>query len=242
MGLGPILDDDEAAALTPLGEFMQRRNAELGLSVSAVAQRVGMSRATWYRIARGESASPGLHLLRGLARVYKVRAAELFTLVANSDPTPAPALTRARAGSHLPEAGDALWRCRHERQARPGTLIAVELELLNLSDHPWRGAEVRPVHDGWLPMRSGAARTLGGPQGGGGLASCTAPLQPTGPGEWALARLTLRAPVATGDWVLCLALCNVPAGEHAMASAGQAAGVVVTPPAGSGVFVFIATR
>ena len=55
----PPDDDDEAATLTPLGEFMQRRNAELGLSVSAVAQRVGMSRATWYRIAQGESSSPG---------------------------------------------------------------------------------------------------------------------------------------------------------------------------------------
>ena len=243
MGQGPTLDDvDEASALTPLGEFMLRRNAELGLSVSAVAQRVGMSRATWYRIARGESASPGLHLLRGLARVYKVRAAELFTLAAYSDPTPAPALARARAGSHLPEAGDALWRCRHDRQARPGALITVELELLNLSDHPWQGAEVRPVHDGWLPLRGGAVRTVGGPLGGVGPASGTAPLQPTGPGEWALARLTLRAPVATGDWVLCLALCNGPAGTPGSVPAGHAADGPVAPPAGAGVFVFIQTR
>jgi transcriptional regulator with XRE-family HTH domain len=228
MGQGPTLDDDdEASPLTPLGEFMLRRNSELGLSVSAVAQRVGMSRATWYRIARGESASPGLHLLRGLARVYKVRAAELFTLAAYSDPTPAPALARARAGSHLPEAGDALWRCRHERQARPGALITLELELLNLSDHPWHGAEVRSVHEDWLPLRGGALRFPGGPQGVGGPASCRAPLQPTGPGEWALARLTLRAPLVTGEWALCLALCNVPAGAPAAVTAGAGAFVLM---------------
>ena len=53
-------DDTDELPLTPLGEFMQRRNAELGLSVAAVAQRVGMSRATWYRISRGESSSPGV--------------------------------------------------------------------------------------------------------------------------------------------------------------------------------------
>ena len=226
MGQGPTLDDDdEASALTPLGEFMLRRNAELGLSVSAVAQRVGMSRATWYRIARGESASPGLHLLRGLARVYKVRAAELFTLAAYSDP--APVATRARAGGgHAPEAGDALWRCRHERQVRPGASFTVELELLNLSDRPWQGAEVRALHDDWLPLRDGALRSSPTQSDARGLAPCRTPLTPTGPGEWVQAQLTLRAPLAAGDWILCLDLCVAPA----------------TPPAGAGVFVFIETR
>ncbi len=227
MGQGPVLadEDDESAALTPLGEFMQRRNAELGLSVSAVAQRVGMSRATWYRIARGESSSPGVRLLRGLARVYKVRAAELFTLAAYSDP--APVATRARAGGgHAPEAGDALWRCRHERQVPPGASITVELELLNLSDRPWQAAEVRGLHDNWLPLRDGALRPSLTHSDARGLVPCRTPLTPTGPGEWVQAQLTLRAPLAAGDWVLCLDLCTSPA----------------APPAGAGVFVFIETR
>jgi transcriptional regulator with XRE-family HTH domain len=211
MGQGPTLgdDDDEATAMTPLGEFMKRRNAELGLSVSAVAQRVGMSRATWYRLARGESSSPGVRVLRGLARVYKVRPGELFTLAAHSDA--APATVPARAASHAPEAADALWRCRHERQALPGALITVELDLLNLSGRPWQGAEVQALHDDWLPLRDGAPRSPCSPPGVGDPVPRSAPLPPTGPGDWAQARLTLRAPVATGDWVLCLALCVAPA-------------------------------
>ena len=36
-------DDADAVLLTPLGEFMQRRHAELGLSVAAVGNAVGSS-------------------------------------------------------------------------------------------------------------------------------------------------------------------------------------------------------
>ncbi|MBK9359644.1 MAG: helix-turn-helix domain-containing protein [Rubrivivax sp.] len=223
-------DDTDELPLTPLGEFMQRRNAELGLSVAAVAQRVGMSRATWYRISRGESSSPGVRVLRGLARVYKVRATELFTLAAYSEP--APAASRAHTSSHAPEAGDALWRCRHDRQVRAGSALDVGLELLNLSDHPWLGAEVRGLHDDWLPLRDAGPRPshLAGVRRGQ-LPWRTA-LPPTGPGEWALARLTLQAPPAAGEWVVCLALCSAPSTPHAGTGTGT----------GAGAFVFIETR
>lgn len=217
-------DDADAVPLTALGEFMQRRNAELGLSVAAVAQRVGMSRATWYRIARGESASPGVRLLRGLARVYKVRAAELFALAAYVD-TPASA-TGSRASGQAREAGDALWRCRYERQVRPGDRVDVLLELRNLSNQPWLGAEVRALHDGWLPLTPGSAYgPLAGGDGHDPRRSC-APLAPTGPGEWVQAQMALRAPPIPGPCVFCLVLYP-----------GTAA---VT--AGPGVFLFVDAR
>lgn len=216
--------DDDAALLTPLGEFMQRRNAELGLSVATVAQRVGMSRATWYRMARGESASPGVRLLRGLARVYKVRAAELFALAAYVD-TPAPA-SRTRAPAAAREAGDALWRCRHERQVQAGSWVEVHLELQNLSDQPWLGAEVRGMHDAWLPLGDGDARGSKACGKGSSLPACRAALAPTGPGEWVQARLTLRAPPAPGRCVFCLVLCTGSAME----------------PMGAGAFLLIEAR
>lgn len=212
MGLGSSADDDddEASLLTPLGEFMLRRNAELGLSVSAVAQRVGMSRATWYRMARGESTSPGMRLLRGLARVYQVRPAELFTLAAYSDPTLGPAPAN-RCSSHAPQPGDVLWRCRHEPQTRPGGWLTVELQLLNLSGAPWREAEIRPVHRDWLPLHPQTPPAGTRLRALGEAASCTATLHPTEPGEWTQARLMLRAPESPGDWLLCLALQRGPA-------------------------------
>lgn len=216
--------DDDAVLLTPLGEFMQRRNAELGLSVAAVAQRVGMSRATWYRMARGESASPGVRLLRGLARVYKVRAAELFALAAYADtPTSAP---RTRVPAPAREAGDALWRCRYEQQVQAGSWLDVHLELQNLSDQPWLGAEVRGVQDAWLPLGDGEVRTSKACGQGRGVPACRAELVPTGPGEWVQARLTLRAPPAPGPYVLCLVLSIGPAMQ----------------PMGTGVFLFMETR
>ncbi len=214
-------DDTDELPLTPLGEFMQRRNAELGLSVSAVAQRVGMSRATWYRIARGESASPGLHLLRGLARVYKVRAHELFALAASTEaPPPPPTALPSQRPSRAAEAGDALWRCRYDRQVRPGALLEVQLELLNLSHQPWLGAEVHALHDGWLPLGEGRAHAQSARGERSGLPSCIAALAATGPGEWARADLDLRAPLVAGPWVLCLVLHSgpkaLPAGAGAL--------------------------
>lgn len=202
MGPGITLSDQQREAddapLTPLGEFMQRRNAELGLSVSAVALRVGISRATWYRIARGESASPGVRVLRGLARVYRVRAPELFALAACADwPSTA---SRARAVDPTGEPGDALWRCRYERQVRAGSWIELRLELLNLSDQPWLDAQVRGIHDAWLPLGDGDARPAKGCGEG------RAQLVPTGPGDWVQTRLILQAPVGTGPWVFGLAL------------------------------------
>jgi transcriptional regulator with XRE-family HTH domain len=226
MGQGPTLDDDdEASALTPLGEFMLRRNAELGLSVSAVAQRVGMSRATWYRMARGESASPSLQLLRGLARVYKVRAHELFTLAASTDPSP-PAAVSPQDTLRAAEAGDALWRCRYDRQVRPGALLEVQLELLNLSRQPWQGAEVHALHDGWLLLGNDPVPSQPACSAGYGLPRCSSPLPSTGPQEWALASLALRAPLVAGAWVFCLALRFDP----------QAL------PAGAGAFLCIEAR
>lgn len=228
MGPGAALknpiEEADAALLTPLGEFMQRRNAELGLSVAAVSQRAGMSRATWYRIARGESASPGLRVLRGLARIYKVRAAELFALAAYAD-APAPAPRNQPAGP-APETGDALWRCQYERQVRPGTRLDIQLALRNLSDRPWLGAEVRGVHDRWLPLGDGHARAPQACGAGNGLPSCCAALAPTAPGEWVQACLTLRAPLTLGPCVFCLML-------HTDASA---------PAPGAGVYLFIETH
>ena len=222
-GIGPNDPQEEAdaALLSPLGEFMQRRNAELGLSVSVVAQRVGMSRATWYRIARGESASPDLRLLRGLARVYKVRADELFALAANTATPPAPSPAKAAQPRH--EAGDVLWRCRHERRVRAGTWVDVQLELRNLSDRAWTGAEVRSFHDGWLRLGEAGKSPQPGCGTGPGLPPCRAPLAPTGPGEWVQAQLRLRAPPAAGPCVFCLALCMPPA----------------MSPTGAGVFLFV---
>ncbi len=216
--------EPEAALLTPLGEFMQRRNAELGLSVAAVAQRVGMSRATWYRIARGESASPGLRVLRGLARIYKVRAAELFALAAYADaPAPAP---RNRPTGPAPETGDALWRCHYERQVRPGAWLDVQLALRNLSDRPWLGAEVRAVHDRWLLLLGdGHARAPQACGAGNGLPPCRAALAPTAPGEWVQVCLTLQAPLTRGPCVFCLMLQTNPA----------------MPSSGTGTFVCIET-
>lgn len=201
-------DDDAAALLTPLGEYMQRRNAELGLSVSAVAQRVGMSRATWYRIARGESASPGVRVLRGLARVYRVRAAELFALAAHADPSPS--ASRPQGTNPGREPGDALWRCRHERRVRPGSWLDVHLELRNLSDQPWRHAEVRGLHDTWLVLGESDPRAQRACGEGRGLSSCRARLAPTGPGEWVQAQITLRAPLAFGSCIFCLHLYTEP--------------------------------
>lgn len=217
-------EDAGVALLTPLGAFMQRRNAELGLSVAAVAQRVGMSRATWYRIARGESASPGIRVLRGLARVYKARAAELFALAAHTGPPTA--ASRVGATTAAWDAGDALWRCRHERQVRAGSWVDVQLELLNLSNQPWLSAEVRSFHDAWLPLGEGDARPARARGDGRGLPPCCAALAPTGPGEWVQARLTLRAPLTLGPCIFCLALYT---GPSAM-------------PVGCGIFLFIESR
>lgn len=197
-------DDTDDALLTPLGEFMQRRNAELSLTVSTVAQRVGMSRASWYRIARGESASPGMHLLRGLARVYRVRAAELFALAASAEATPSPSVTRP--GSHAPEAGDALWRCHYERRHRAGSTVEVRLDLQNLSDRAWVGAEVRSVHPGWIDLAEASTtaprvRPLAAP---GHPAAVQLP--PTSPGEWAQASLAMPTPPGPGAFAAALGL------------------------------------
>ena len=226
MGPGAALNDDDTddALLTPLGEFMRRRNAELGLSVAAVAQRVGMSRATWYRIARGESASPGLHLLRGLARVYRVRAAELFALAASADAllsTP-----QARTSSSAGDAGGVLWRCRYERRVRPGTMVEVQLELLNLSDRPWVGAEVHCIHEGWLPLRFDAAAPRQSLHASRGVPLLKAVLAPTPPGDWVQTRIALQAPSTKGHFVACLALYA----EHPLL------------PTGTGAFLLIETR
>ena len=203
--------EDDSAPLTALGEFMQRRNAELGLSVAAVAQRVGMSRATWYRIARGESASPAVHLLRGLARVYRVRTAELLALAAGVDmQPPAP---KAMPAAPLREAGDALWRCRYERQVRPGALVEVGVDLLNLSDQPWLHAEVRGIHDAWLALGLHDEHPTRACGQGRGLPPCGAALAPTAPGEWAHAQMLLRAPLASGPCVFGLTLRLDPMGQ-----------------------------
>lgn len=201
-------DDTDDALLTPLGEFMQRRNAELGLTVSTVAQRVGMSRASWYRIARGESASPDLQLLRGLARVYKVRAHDLFALAASTDaPLPPPSPRPSLQGAHREaEAGDALWRCRYDRRVRPGALLEVQVELQNLSRQAWQGAEVHALHDTWLSLGQAPAPAQPACGVGRGLPRCSTPLPSTGPDEWAQASLALRAPLTTGAWILYLAL------------------------------------
>lgn len=220
MGPGAARPDDDETAdtlLTPLGEFMQRRNAELGLSISDVARRVGMSRASWYRIARGESTSPGLHLLRGLARVYRVPAAEVFALAASIDAPAAP--SPARHVGRIADAGDALWRCHHDRRHRPGALVEVRLELLNLSDRPWAGAEVRVLHPGWLhaPDAEAAAAPA--------LVAADAPLPHTPPGDWVQARLALQAPRAKGLFASCLTL-----------HLGKA-----VPSSGAGAFILIET-
>ena len=217
-------DDADAVLLTPLGEFMQRRHAELGLSVAAVAKRVGMSRATWYRIARGESASPSVRLLRDLARVYKVRAAELFALAADADLPSSTARTRAPVATR--EAGDVLWRIRYEQQVRAAAWIDVHLALQNLSDQPWLAAEVRGIHDAWLLLGDDAARPSKACGQGRGQAACSAPLAPTRPGEWGEAFLTLRAPLSTGSGVFCLALFTGPSMQ----------------PTGTGAFLFIEAR
>lgn len=196
--------DDETALLTPLGEFMRRRNADLGLSVAAVTQRVGISRATWYRIAHGESASPCARVLRGLARIYRVRAAELFALAAYASAPPA--AIRPRAAGPTPETDDALWRCRHERLVQPGSWLDVQLELQNLSDRPWMGAEVRGLHPAWLQLSDQSMSLQAACGYDSGVPPCCVPLAPTGPGEWVQARMTLRAPLATGPFVFCLSL------------------------------------
>ncbi|MBK6853642.1 MAG: helix-turn-helix domain-containing protein [Burkholderiales bacterium] len=200
---------DEADPWTPLGEFMLRRNSELGLSVSAVAQRVGMSRATWYRIARGEVASPGVRVLRGLSRVYRVPAAELLALAGTSGmPRPGPT-TQATAPTQEP--GDALWRCRHQHQVQTGSWVDVYLALLNLSDSAWLGAEVRTIHDRWLAFDdSSDAQELACGNANGPTSGRTA-LPPTGPGDWAVAHLRLRAPQVAGRFALCLVLHTAPA-------------------------------
>ena len=204
--------EPDGPLLTPLGAFMQRRNAELGLSVAAVAQRVGMSRATWYRIARGECASPGLRLLRGLARVYKVRAAEVFALAADVDPRSS--LTHTTAPDTGRQAGDALWRCGYDRRVRAGTWVDVHIELQNLSDRPWVGAELRGLHDAWLCLPDGPAPSTQFRAGDERQTTCRETLAPTRPGEWVATRMLLRAPLAVGRWVFCMALNAEPAGNQ----------------------------
>lgn len=213
-GASPTASEPEpdGPLLTPLGEFMQRRNAELGLSVAAVAQRVGMSRATWYRIARGECASPGLRLLRGLARVYKVRAAEVFALAADVDPRSS--LTHTTAPDTGRQAGDALWRCGYDRRVRAGTWVDVHIELQNLSDRPWLGAELRDLHDAWLWLPDGPSPSTPLRAGYQEPTICRETLPPTRPGEWVTSSLSLRAPLAVGRWVFCLALNTEPAGDQ----------------------------
>jgi transcriptional regulator with XRE-family HTH domain len=213
MGPGSTLTEPEhetePALLTPLGAFMQRRNAELGLSIAGVARRAGMSRATWYRLARGECASPGVRLLRALARVYRVRAAEILALAAEVDvhPSPHPATGPVPAR----EAGDALWRCRYERHARPGAWIDVQVDLFNLSDRAWLDAEVQGIHGQWWPIGDGASHSAGPMPGTQEPVPCRVALAPTGPGEWVRAQTRLQAPLVAGPAVYCLALCCGPA-------------------------------
>lgn len=195
---------DDGAPLTPLGEFMQRRNADLGLSVAEVAQRVGMSRATWYRIARGTCVSPSIRLLRGLARVYKVRAADLFALASGSDSRPPSAPVEKNGG--MREAGDVVWRCRHERRVQAGSWVDVKLELLNLSDRTWLGLEVRGLHDAWLTLGAEHPRRARTHRHGREPLPCRAVLAAAHPGDWVHAALALQAPREPATSVFCLSL------------------------------------
>lgn len=202
----PNEDDTVGAAtpLTPLGDFMRRRNVELGLSVAAVAQRVGMSRATWYRIARGECVSPGMRVLRGLARVYKVAAADLLALALDT-PAEAPV---AGTPAPAPEVGDALWRIRHPKRVLAGSGVELRLDLQNLSGQPWRHAVIRAAHSRWLPLGNDHGPALHS------LAAdplaCCATLTPSLPGDWARAHMLLQAPPVAGRFACCLGLHTTP--------------------------------
>lgn len=205
----PPPEPDDAEALTALGRFMQQRNQELGLSVAAVCQRVGMSRASWYRIARGESASPAHRLLEGLARVYRVRASQLFALATQGD------ARQTMAPSHLPQLGDALWRYSAPRRVEAGQTFEVDFELLNLSGDAWCGARLRPVHGCWLAVPS----VRRAPTAGAVTAASATPLphgvqlDATPAGQWARLRVLLQAPPMVGRYLSCWAVKGETSGE-----------------------------
>lgn len=193
-------DPDET--LTALGRFMQQRNQDLGLSVAVVCERVGMSRASWYRIARGETASPAHRLLQGLARVYRVRASHLFALATQAE------ARNAVESRHLPRADDALWRCAYPGQIKPGRTFEVEFEVLNLSGDTWFGARLCPSPPYWIAVAGASRKTLPMETA---AASATAlpvslPIGATGVGRWARLRTEVLSPPLPGRYQSCWAL------------------------------------
>jgi|APTNR8051073442_1049403.scaffolds.fasta_scaffold47661_1 transcriptional regulator with XRE-family HTH domain len=185
-----------------LGQYMARRNTELGLTVVEVCRRVGMSRASWYRIAAGESASPALRLLRGLARVYRVRPVALYALAAHDETRGLAAWPAVGDSPHEP--ADVIWRCRFASTAFAGGRVEVRFDLLNLSAQPWCDAEVRAVHPGWLvldPRSGGPSRVDHSPPD-----AQAARLPSTEPGHWVSARLCLDVPLHPGRYLSCWSL------------------------------------
>ena len=71
---------NEEQALT-LAELLRARRAELGLSASEAARRVGMTPSTLTRLENGQSTSPTAASLQALGDVLDIRVADLFATV-----------------------------------------------------------------------------------------------------------------------------------------------------------------
>jgi transcriptional regulator with XRE-family HTH domain len=61
-----------------LGQLIQRRRTELGLSLSEIARRAGIDKGTISLLERGKNTHPTPHVLRSLADGLEMTVADLF--------------------------------------------------------------------------------------------------------------------------------------------------------------------
>ncbi|HAX21011.1 MAG TPA: transcriptional regulator [Hydrogenophaga sp.] len=77
-----------------LNNLLQLRTRQLGLSLSDVAERAGMTRAYLHRLAVGGTANPGIMTLQRLATALQVPASAIYRIFTNTLACPQAAAMR----------------------------------------------------------------------------------------------------------------------------------------------------
>jgi transcriptional regulator with XRE-family HTH domain len=75
-----------------LGRFLRHHRKALRLTTRALAEQVGVDRTTIIRLEKGEFARPNPDILRDIAEVLRISAADVFALADYALPTELPAL------------------------------------------------------------------------------------------------------------------------------------------------------
>jgi len=63
-----------------IGKMLKKARKELGLTQAQVADKIGISSNYYSMIERGERENPGSRVIRGIAKVLKLKASDLFPL------------------------------------------------------------------------------------------------------------------------------------------------------------------